>query len=536
MRISCMKTITKCALAAIAILCGLQASPASGDGVGILGAANHLDDPPYRYVALSPHTRHPLTVVERIDTRDSSIDRWWYLHGTYYLPAVASDGTAAGFADGKLVLTTMPRRYPPKRTGFAILDTRLFLRHPQTGQAPRHAITRFSLRGAYGFDAISPDASTMYLIHNFVDRRRRGGYEVRALDMATGRLRPGAIVDPDESDERMQGSPVSRVSSSDGRWAYTLYAGSKEIFLHALDTVHGEAVCVDLPQLEDLREPFQLRLRLDKTGTRIVIRSRDTKDAGTGPLLRIDTDSFRVHEPVRATASRDLLSFTQAFPGPGIRTEKLGHSTAGRPIELRQAGDPKWSGELLVFGCIHGDECAASKIQPVSTLSAGCPDPGSDVYFIPNLDPDGTTANSRLNARGVDLNRNFPSQWRRIGSRWDPEYSGPRPLSEPETRLAAQVIRAVRPAATIWFHQYRGDRPFVRAWGQSLEGGRHFARLARMPFRAMRWPVGTGPNWQNHDFGGSAFVVELPRGELGSKMRGRLGEAIVRMGRWVRED
>jgi hypothetical protein len=69
-----------------------------------------------------------------------------------------------------------------------------------------------------------------------------------------------------------------------------------------------------------------------------------------------------------------------------------------------------------------------------------------------------------------------------------------------------------------------------------MESARHFADLARMPFRAMRWPAGTGPNWQNHAFPDSAFVVELPRGELGSKMRGRLSEAIVRMGRWVRED
>lgn len=274
----------------------LAPAAAAGDGFGLLGAAHRLDDPPYRYVVLSPHTRHPLTVVERIDLRDSTIDRWWYLRGTWYLPAVAYDGSAGGIADGKLVLSTLPRGYPPKRSGFAILDTRLFLRRPQTGKAPRHAVTRFSLRGAYGFDAISPDASTMYLIHNFFDRRRRGRYEVRALDVASGRLRPGALVDPSEPDERMQGSAVSRVAGADGRWAYTLYSGGEETFLHALDTVQGRAVCVDLPGLEDLREPFQLRLSLDEGTGEIVVRSRDTKDAGAGPLLTIDTDTFHVSE------------------------------------------------------------------------------------------------------------------------------------------------------------------------------------------------------------------------------------------------
>jgi hypothetical protein len=57
-----------------------------------------------------------------------------------------------------------------------------------------------------------------------------------------------------------------------------------------------------------------------------------------------------------------------------------------------------------------------------------------------------------------------------------------------------------------------------------------------MPFRAMRWPAGTAPNWQNHRFSAPAFVVELPQGRLEPAMRGQLSKALVRMGRWVRED
>jgi len=299
------------AIAAALLALALTPSAAAADGFGLLGAVGHLDDPPYRYVALAPRARHPLTVVERIDLRDSTVDRWWYLRGSWYLPAVASDGTAAGLADGKLVLTTSPRRYPPKRSGFAILDTRLFLRHPLTGDAPRHAITRFGFRGAYGFDALSPDASTMYLIHSFYGGRRRGGYEVRALDVSSGRLLPHPIVDPSEPDERMQGSAVSRVASHDHRWAYTLYTG-KETFLHALDTVDGRAVCVDLPGLEDLRELFQLRLTLSADGSEVLVHSRDTKDAPGGTLLAIDTGSFGVHEPIWLRLGLPA-NFLQAF-------------------------------------------------------------------------------------------------------------------------------------------------------------------------------------------------------------------------------
>jgi hypothetical protein len=294
----------------IALSLALLPATASADGLGFLGGGGSFTDPPYRYVAITPHTRHPLTVIERLDLRDSTIDRWWYLRGTYYLPAVAADGTPGGIsANGVLVLASPPRRYPPRRSRFAILDTRLFLSHPHRGSgSPRHAVTRISLKGAYSFDAIAPDGSRIYLIHNVFKGPRLSRYEVRELDPESGRLLPEPIVDPDEPDERMQGSPVTRVASPDEHWAYTLYTGSRERFLHALDTVHGRAVCVDLPQLEDLREPFQLRLRLADDGREIVVFSRDGTDAGTSPLLEIDTRGFAVREPVALRFFHRLFS------------------------------------------------------------------------------------------------------------------------------------------------------------------------------------------------------------------------------------
>jgi protein MpaA len=237
-------------------------------------------------------------------------------------------------------------------------------------------------------------------------------------------------------------------------------------------------------------------------------------------------------------AGPGFLAFARTPRQPGnlvARAGRVGRSVDGRPIELHQFGDPAWSGKLLVFGCIHGDECGAAGIEPLG--EAGCPDPSANIYLIPNLDPDGAAAGSRLNARGVDLNRNFPSGWRARERRGDPQYPGPGPFSEPETRLAARIIGAVEPVATIWFHQFRGTRPFVRAWGPSVHGARHFARLARLPFRLMRWPAGTAPNWQNHRFPGtSSFVVELPRGAVAPAVKSQLSAALVRMGRWVRED
>ena len=194
-----------------------------------------------------------------------------------------------------------------------------------------------------------------------------------------------------------------------------------------------------------------------------------------------------------------------------MRSVLLGWSHQGRPIaavHVRRRGS-----RILVVGCIHGTECAGVAI--VRELRAHSRAAMADLWLLRNLNPDGRAGAHRQNGRGVDLNRNFPSQWRPIGVRWDPEYAGPRPLSERETLIAVNLIERIRPETTIWYHQYHGTKEFVRAWGESVAAGRRYARLAGIPFRRMPWPSGTAPNWQNHRFRGtSSFVVEFPPGPL----------------------
>jgi hypothetical protein len=187
--------------------CSIAPGTAAAKGLGLAGASGGVAVPgsPYRYVAISPGypdklTPHALTVVVRIDRRDGSVDRWWYLRGFYYVPAVAYDGTGGGLSgDGRtLVLKRFSTAPSPPTTRLAILRTDPYLRHPlRPGQhRPPHAIGHVTLDGNFSFDAISPDGSTVYLTHYRPYDRASDDFEQRALDTRSGELSPRPVVVP----------------------------------------------------------------------------------------------------------------------------------------------------------------------------------------------------------------------------------------------------------------------------------------------------------------------------------------------------
>jgi murein peptide amidase A len=221
-----------------------------------------------------------------------------------------------------------------------------------------------------------------------------------------------------------------------------------------------------------------------------------------------------------------LAAVGLAAPQPVLH-EQIGRSALGDPLGVDVVGASGARHRILVVGCIHGDECAG--IAVTRRLARATPPRGTRLWIVHDLNPDGHARGMRQNARGVDLNRNFGALWRPIGARGDPQYSGPRPWSEPETRAIRALIRRVRPTATIWFHQPQG---LVRAWGRSIPAARRYAHLAGERFAALRWPNGTGPNWQNHRFPGTpSFVVELPPGPLSPADAARHARAVLRLRR-----
>ncbi|HEX2058874.1 MAG TPA: DUF2817 domain-containing protein [Actinomycetota bacterium] len=222
-------------------------------------------------------------------------------------------------------------------------------------------------------------------------------------------------------------------------------------------------------------------------------------------------------------------------PGPapddaapaGLRRVLLGYSHEGRSIKAYRLGDPTSEKVVVVVGCIHGNECAGKKV--ITALKKRRTPRGVKIWMIEALNPDGAAAGTRQNARGVDLNRNFPRKWRRQGRRWSTYYSGPRPASEKETRHAMRFVEEMRPDVTIWYHQAMA---LVDRSGGRVAIQRRYARMVGLPLRRLDPLPGTATRWQNHRFDNStSFVVELPGGELSWSSARAHARAVVTVGK-----
>jgi protein MpaA len=214
-----------------------------------------------------------------------------------------------------------------------------------------------------------------------------------------------------------------------------------------------------------------------------------------------------------------LLLAASAASSPEARKVVLGRSLGGRPVVAYELGDPVATRKVLVVGCIHGDECAGIAI--IDRLRRRGPPAGVDLWLVPDTNPDGRAAGARGNARGVDLNRNFPWRWRSLSGVYD---SGAGPASERETRIAMELILRLRPRVTIWFHQHL-NMVVLTAGNLGLQ--RRFARLTgQRAGRLPRYP-GTATGWSNARLPGTtAFVVELPAGRLGPRALARFARAV----------
>ncbi|MDF1665230.1 MAG: DUF2817 domain-containing protein [Planctomycetota bacterium] len=126
-----------------------------------------------------------------------------------------------------------------------------------------------------------------------------------------------------------------------------------------------------------------------------------------------------------------------------------GHSVQGRPIEVQSYGESENC--LLILATIHGNEFAGTPLmKKFAKVLKAQPELTRDwtLVIVPVVNPDGFAAKKRRNARGVDLNRNFPAgNYKSKGSK------DKGPLSEPESQVIDGLLKKYKPQFILSFHQ-----------------------------------------------------------------------------------
>jgi beta-N-acetylhexosaminidase len=197
------------------------------------------------------------------------------------------------------------------------------------------------------------------------------------------------------------------------------------------------------------------------------------------------------------------LAVATALAGLPSRIEG-GRSVDGERIVAVRQGDPDAPVRVLVTGSIHGDESAG--VAVVRRLRRMVPLAGVQLWTVRTANPDGLRRGTRRNARGVDLNRNFPTRWR--AGPHDGNYPGPRAASEPETRAMMRIVRRIHPDVSIHYHQPFGI--VYRTDGMPPAVLRAYSRRSGLPVERRPRLNGTLTGWQNATFPRTtAFVVEF---------------------------
>jgi hypothetical protein len=251
-----MRRVLVAALAALVLpSAALAAGPSyvAQGSVGILGKGGKN-----RFVAVSTGGG---TAIARISVHGGAVNGWATLSGEWGIPQPTfSAGRLEGLTrDGKrLIVGTVGATYPSR---FAVLDTKTL-----------RSVDSISLDGRFAYDALSPDGKTLYL-SQYVDEDNAGRYVVRGYDLEQHELLPGRIADKAQHGWVMEGFAVTRTTSADGRWVYTLFMRPGGYpFVHALDTVNARAL--HRPSLAQ-RQPGRAHAHADDAhGRREVARTR----------------------------------------------------------------------------------------------------------------------------------------------------------------------------------------------------------------------------------------------------------------------
>lgn len=200
------------------------------------------------------------------------------------------------------------------------------------------------------------------------------------------------------------------------------------------------------------------------------------------PTITLAPTSFYLPTITPNPRSTQIVEFTATpfFLVNGQKSTVIGFSASGRPIEVYTFGQGEK--KLMIVAGIHGGYewntiTLADQLITYINDHPGAVSSDVTLYILRDLNPDGDArshdADGRVNAHGVDLNRNFPVNW---SATWDrsgcyditPTTGGIGPASEPETRIMMRFITSHKLTALISYHSaalgiFPGGNPWDEA-------------------------------------------------------------------------
>ncbi len=208
-----------------------------------------------------------------------------------------------------------------------------------------------------------------------------------------------------------------------------------------------------------------------------VVPPQASIDTSAPPAAEVSVPSA-LHDAHASQASVDVLCQQIGDKLSSISTEDCNtqqfvfggsFSVKQRPLVIKEhmpASGVDDDFRVLIMGGIHGDEYSSISIL-FKWLALYSPDNAEGAFhwrFAPLVNPDGLldgSQASRLNANGVDLNRNFPSRdWNDTAARYWQDSTGSNPrrfpgesaASEPEVQWVVQQIEEFQPDVIVSVH------------------------------------------------------------------------------------
>jgi protein MpaA len=226
-------------------------------------------------------------------------------------------------------------------------------------------------------------------------------------------------------------------------------------------------------------------------------------------------------ELIRSTPPETLPEIIPSFYEPF----EIGRSVENRSIEGLVLGEGE--DRILFIASIHGNETAGTPLL-INLIEHIHQNPevldGKQLFLLPIANPDGFFRNTRYNANGIDLNRNFATS-NRINNITFGEF----PTSEPEARAIIQVIQHFWPHRIISLHE---PLDCIDYDGPAYDLAKYLESFTNLEVDKLGARPGSLGSYTGEELGIPTITLELPR-EAGTLNRSELwrryGEVLLAM-------